>query len=255
VFGVVLISQFVGMAMAFILALLLGETMPTGPDLAWSVAGGIAGGIGIASLYRALAVGRMAVVAPVTAVLAASIPVVVGFAIDGLPNPIVMVGMGLGIVAVILVSGDQDEAEGRSRGLGLALVSGIGFGLFGVCISRLSPGHVFGPLAVVRATEAVMIAGVVVVARAPWRPPRELIIAICAVGVMDMTGNGAYILSVQAGSLAIAAVLSSMYPVTTVILATVFLRERVTRMHAFGIGLAVTAVILIAAGSRVAGPA
>lgn len=249
VLGVVLISQFVGMAMAFLLAVLRAEVLPPTADLGWSVAGGIAGGVGIASLYRALAVGRMAVVAPVTAVLAASIPVVVGFVLDGLPDPIVMVGMALAIVAVIFVSQVQDGSDGRSKGLGLAMLAGIGFGLFGVCIGQLSPGHVFGPLGLVRATEAVMIGGVIVVTRSAWRPPRDLILAICGVGVLDMVGNGAYILSVQAGSLAVAAVLSSLYPVTTVILATIILRERVTRVHAFGIGLAATAVVLIAAGS------
>jgi drug/metabolite transporter (DMT)-like permease len=249
VFGVVFISQIVGMAIAFGLALFRGESQPPMADLGWSVAAGIAGGIGIASLYRALAVGRMAVVAPVTAVLAATIPVIVGFTIDGLPAPTVLVGMAIALVAVLLVSRVEDETDGRSRGLGLALLAGIGFGLFGVCIGQLSDGHVFGPLALVRFTEAVMIGGLIVVSRSPWRPPRDLILAILAVGVLDMTGNGAYILSAQAGSLAIASVLSSLYPVTTVILATVILRERVTRVHALGIVMAVVAVTLIATGS------
>ena len=249
VFGVVLISQLVGMAMAFGLALLRGEAAPPASDLGWSVAAGIAGGIGIASLYRALSVGTMSVVAPVTAVLAACIPVGVGFATHGLPASTVLVGMALAILAVILVSRVQDGEHGPSRGLGLALLAGAGFGFFGVCIGQLSQGHVFGPLALVRATEGVMIAGVVVGTRSAWRPPRSLVLAICAVGVLDMTGNGAYILSAQSGSLAVAAVLSSLYPVTTVILATVFLRERIGRVHALGIALAVIAVALIAAGS------
>lgn len=235
--------------MAFGLGLIRVETIPPPADLGWSVVGGIAGGIGIASLYRALAVGRMAVVAPVTAVLAASIPVAVGFVVDGLPDPVVLVGIGVAIVAVILVSRVQDGPEGRSRGIGLALLAGAGFGLFGVCIGQLSDGHVFGPLALVRATEAVMIGGVTVATRSAWRPPRDLVMAICAVGVLDMVGNGSYILSIQAGSLAVASVLSSLYPVTTVILATIILRERVTWVHALGIGLAVTAVALIAIGS------
>lgn len=248
-FGVVFISQLVGMAIAFGLALLRGETQPSVADLGWSVAAGIAGGIGIASLYRALSVGRMAVVAPVTAVLAAIIPVIVGFTLDGLPPPIVLVGMGIAIVAVLLVSRVEDVDAGRSPGLGLALVAGAGFGLFGVCIGQLSDGHVFGPLALVRFTEAVMIGGLIVVTRSAWKPPRDLILAILAVGVLDMAGNGAYILSAQAGSLAVASVLSSLYPVTTVILATVILRERVTRVHALGIAMAVAAVTLIAVGS------
>ncbi len=249
VFGVVFISQIVGMALAFTLAWLLRESLFTSADLGWSVAGGIAGGIGITSLYRALSVGRMAVVAPVTAVLAAMIPVGVGFVTEGLPNQVVIGGIALAILAVILVSRVQDEADGRSAGLGLAVVAGVGFGLFGVCIGQLSDGHVFGPLTVVRATEAVMLLGVIVVTRSAWRPPRDLVLAICAVGVLDMAGNGAYILSAQAGSLAVASVLSSMYPVTTVILATLVLRERITRTHALGIALAATAVAMIALGS------
>lgn len=249
VFGVVFISQIVGMSLAVVLALLLGETLFSGTDLGWSIAGGIAGGIGITSLYRALSIGRMAVVAPVTAVLAAMIPVAVGFATEGLPSQLVLAGIALAVVAVLLVSRVEDEADGRSAGLGLALLAGIGFGLFGACIGQLSDGHVFGPLAVVRATEAVMLVGVIVLTRSPWRPPRDLVLAICAVGVLDMAGNGAYILSAQAGSLAIASVLSSLYPVTTVILATLILREKVTRTHAVGIGLAATAVAMIAIGS------
>ena len=118
VFGVVFISQIVGMALAFALALLLGESLFTGTDLGWSVAGGIAGGIGITSLYRALSIGRMAVVAPVTAVLAAMIPVGVGFVTEGLPNQVVIGGIALAILAVILVSRVEDEADGRSAGSG-----------------------------------------------------------------------------------------------------------------------------------------
>ena len=249
VFGVVFISQIVGMTLAFSLAVLLGETLFSGADLAWSVAGGIAGGIGITSLYRALSIGRMAVVAPVTAVLAAMIPVGVGFVTQGLPNQVVIGGIALAIIAVVLVSRVEDESDGRSAGLGLAVVAGVGFGLFGACIGQLTAGHVFGPLTVVRATEAVMLIGVIVVTRSGWRPPRDLVLAICAVGVLEMAGNGAYILSAQAGSLAVASVLSSMYPVTTVILATVVLRERITRTHAVGIALAATAVAMIAIGS------
>ena len=249
VFGVVFISQIVGMALALVLALVLGETWFDRSDLGWSVAGGIAGGIGITSLYRALSIGRMSVVAPVTAVLAALIPVGVGFVTEGLPSQVVLMGITIAIAAVVLVSRVEDEADGRSAGLGLALLAGVGFGLFGVCIGQLGDGHVFGPLTVVRATEAVMLLGVIVVTRSAWRPPRDLVLAIVAVGVLDMAGNGAYILAAQAGTLAVAAVLSSLYPVTTVVLATLVLHERITRTHAVGIVLAAIAVTMISIGS------
>ena len=116
-------------------------------------------------------------------------------------------------------------------------------------IAQISDGHVFGPLSIVRAAEAALIVVVIAVTRDAWRPPRRLVPGILAIGILDMTGNGFYILAVQSGALAIASVVSSMYPVTTVILATVLLRERVTRSHAVGIGLAVLAIVLIGVGS------
>jgi drug/metabolite transporter (DMT)-like permease len=118
-----------------------------------------------------------------------------------------------------------------------------------VCVSQISVGHAFGPLVVIRTTQAVLIGGAIILTRSAWRPAGSLVAAIAAVGVLDMLGNGMFILAVQAGALAVAAVLSSLYPVTTVILATVLLHERVTRSHAIGIALAAVAVACIAAGS------
>ncbi len=217
-------------------------------DLAWCGLCGVAGGIGIAALYRGLAEGRMAVMAPVTAVIAASIPVTVGILTDGLPAPLVVAGMVIAFIAVIFVSSVDDGSAGL-YGLRFALVAGIGIGIFGVGLAQVSQGHVFGPLVLIRATETVLIAGFVIATRATWRPTRDLVPAIAAVGVLDLAGNGAYLLAIQAGSLAVATVVSSLYPVTTVILATVFLRERVTRTHAIGIVLALVALVAIAIGT------
>jgi drug/metabolite transporter (DMT)-like permease len=247
-FGVVFISQFVGLALALALALLRGETFPTQTDVAWSIAAGTAGVIGISALYRGLAVGRMGVVAPVTGVMAATIPVAAGIVLQGVPPPLVMAGIAIAVVAVVLVSRASDERSGPS-GLGLALVSGGAIGAMSVCISQLSDGHVFGPLTLIRTTQAVLIVAFVLVTRSAWRVEPRLVPAAAAVGILDMAGNGLFIVAVQTGALAVAAVLSSLYPVTTVILATVFLRERITRSHAVGIGLAAVAIACIAAGS------
>ena len=237
------------MLLALGLTVARGETAPTSADLVWSVLGGVAGGIGITALYRGLAVGRMGIVAPVTGVMAALIPVTAGIALEGVPPPLVLFGIALAIVAVILVSRVRDAERIGPSGLELALVAGVGIGLFSVFAAQISDGHAFGPLAVIRASEALLIVAVIVVTRAAWRTERRLVPAIAAVGVLDMVGNGAFILAVQAGALAVAAVLSSLYPVTTVILATVFLRERVTRMHAIGIALAAGAIACIAVGT------
>ena len=247
-FGVVLISQFVGLVLALVLAVVRGETVPAPADLGWSVLAGIAGGVGISALYQGLAVGRMGIVAPVTGVMAAVIPVAAGIVLEGVPPPLVLVGIALAIVAVVLVSRVSDAAAGRS-GLELALLAGVGIGAMSVCIAQIGDGHVFGPLVVIRSTQALLIVAVVLVTRSAWRVDRRLVPAIAGVGILDMAGNGAFILAVQTGALAVAAVLSSLYPVTTVILATVVLRERVTRSHAVGIALAVAAIGCIAAGS------
>ena len=243
-----LVSQLAGAVLALVLAIARGESAPTEADLGWSVLAGVVGGIGITALYRGLAVGRMGVVAPVTGVIAALIPVTAGIVLEGLPPPLVLVGIAAAVVAVVLVSRVRDEGGGRS-GIELALVGGVAIGAFSVCAAQISDGHAFGPLVVIRGAEAILIVAAVVVTRSAWRPAGRLIPAIAVVGVLDMVGNGAFILAVQAGALAVAAVLSSLYPVTTVVLATVFLRERVTRTHAVGIGLAIAAIACIAVGS------
>jgi drug/metabolite transporter (DMT)-like permease len=236
------------MAIALVIAVVRAESMPTGTDLLVSVAAGLAGGTGITALYRGLAIGRMGIVAPVTGVMAAVIPVAAGIATEGIPGSLVLVGIALAIVAVVLVSRIDDGGGGPS-GIELALVAGVGLGSLSVLIAQISDGHAFGPLTVIRATEAVLVVGVILVTRAAWRPSGSLLPAIASVGVLDMAGNGAFILATQAGALAVAAVLSSLYPVTTVLLATLFLDEKVTRSHAVGIGLAVAAVACIAVGS------
>jgi drug/metabolite transporter (DMT)-like permease len=249
VLAVVLVSQVVGTVIALAMAVVRGETLPLASDVPWCVLGGITGGIGIVALYHGLATARMGVVAPITGVLAAAIPVVFGILIEGLPSPLVVVGIGVAIVAVVLVSRVADDLTGRPSGIGLALIAGVSIGAFGIAISQISDGHTFGPLAIIRTAEGALIAGVILVGRRSWRFERRWLPAMAGVGVLDMAGNAAFILAVQTGALAIAAVLSSLYPVTTVILASVFLRERVTPSHAAGIVLAGVAIVCIAAGA------
>ena len=244
-----MLSQLVGMALTLVIALIRGEPFPAGPDLVFCVVAGVLGAIGITALYRGLAVGRMGIVAPVTGVLAAVIPVSAGFLLEGLPSWIVVAGILVAIVAVVLVSRVLDEGAGTS-GLREALIAGVAIGLFGVVIAQLSDGIVFSGLTVIRATQVVLVAAVVLLTRSAWRPGRAAAPLIVAVGILDMGGNAFYLLAVQAGALAIASVLSSLYPVVTVILAAVVLRERVTRDHAIGIVLAVAAIVLIGVGSR-----
>jgi drug/metabolite transporter (DMT)-like permease len=247
VYGVVIVSQFTGGLLALGLALATGGSIPAGRDLLICAIAGVLGALGITMLYRGLALGRMGVVAPITGVLAAVIPVIAGFATEGVPGPLVLIGIGLAIVAVILVSRVEDEGGGRD-GLREALIGGTAIGLFGVAIAQLSEGNPFGHLTLIRLSEGVVVAATIVGMRLAWRPPSDLLPRLMLVGALDMTGNGLYLVAVQIGQLAVASVLSALYPVSTVILATVVLREPVTRDHAAGIALAVLAIALIGLG-------
>jgi drug/metabolite transporter (DMT)-like permease len=251
VFGVVLVSQAAGFVAAIVLAIIRAEPLPSAIDVMWSVIGGVLAAVGIVGLYGGLAVGRMSIVAPVTAVLGALVPVLFGVVTQGLPVAAVVVGIALAIVAVVLVSrvpGEADSARRRS-GLDLAVVGGLGLGLFGVAISRVDPALVFGPLAIVRVSEAAAVALAVLALRRPAVVSAGLLPAVLLVGVLDMLGNAGFLFARQTGSLAIAAALSSLYPITTVLLAAVVLRERLTRSHGLGIATALAGIALISAGS------
>jgi drug/metabolite transporter (DMT)-like permease len=250
VFGVVLIGLLAGTAAAAGIALARGEPFPAGPDLAWSVAAGTAGAIGYTSLYVGLASGSMTVVAPVAGVLSAAVPVVVGLLTQGAPGPLVAVGIALAIAAVVMVS---TSAGGSIAGLlasgfGLAVLAGLGLGSFGALAAQITDGLVFGPLVVIRLTELALVAAAVLASRRPVAMPRRLAAAAAVVGLLDMAGNASFILAAQSGRLDVAAVLSSLYPVATLVLAAVVLRERPTRLHAVGIVCAIVAIVLIAAG-------
>lgn len=225
-----------------------GEPAPGPVDVGWSAGAGLAAGVGIAALYRGLATGRMAVVAPITGLLAATVPVGVSFGLQGLPGPAVLAGIGLALVAVVLVSRVPGPSGGPA-GVNMAVVAGIGLGLFNVFIANVTEGLLFGPLFVVRVAEAGLIGAVILATRQAWRLPGPLLGPIALVSLLDAGGNAAFIAAEQAGRLDVASVLSSLYPVTTLVLAAVVLRERVTRLHGAGIAAAVAAIVLIAAGS------
>ena len=247
--GVVLISQSCGAALAIALAVVAGGTLPGPPDIAWSILAGILGATGITALYRGLAVGRMGIVAPVTAVLASVIPVVGGVVLQGAPPVVVSIGIGVALAAVVLVSWETDSDGTGRAGLRPAVLAGSAFGLYEITIAQIGEDAVLGPLAVIRATQAVLVAVVVIVARSAWRPEGSLLPAIAAIGVLEMTATGAFILAVQTGSLAVASIVSALYPVVTILLAAMILRERVSGRHAVGIGLAMLAIALIGGGS------
>ena len=198
------------------------------------------------SLYYGLATGQMGVVAPISGVLAAAIPVALGIVLQGSPGLARAAGIVLALIAVVLVSRADGGASRRDVGLGV--LAGLGIAVFNIAVSRFSAGQVFAPLTIVRASEGILFAVIVLVGRRRWRLSRSILpLAIC-VGALDMGGNAFYILATQAGRLDVATILSSLYPVTTVILAALFLRERIAGSHLVGLLLAIGAIVLIGAG-------
>lgn len=248
--GVLLLSQLVGAVLSLGAALTLAEPAPGLADIGFAVTSSVVGGTGLACLYIGLARGRMGVVAPVTGVLVAAIPALAGIVLQGVPPVAVLAGIGLAISSVVVVSRVGDTGDGRPSGLRWGLAAGLTLGAVTLTLSRMSPGLVFGPLTVMRLGEALLI-GLVVTARGsiPWRVPRRLWLAVAAVGTCDMLGTACYIAATQSGPLAIAGVLSALYPVTTVVLAISVLGERLARWHLVGVAMAGLAIVLITTGA------
>ena len=248
VLGVTLSVQSIGIVFALVIAVGVGEPLPSSDGLLTGILAGVAGVVGILGLYQGLAVGRMGVVAPVAGVLGAAIPVLIAFVSEGPPSLGVAIGMALALVAVVVVSRSPSVGATRS-GVEYAFVGGLGIGLINVLIGRLPAGLIWWPILVLKITATVVIAALAVVVRQPVRIPRPVRPAILAIAVADMSGNSFYVLATQTGRLDIAAVLSSLYPVVTVILAVLILREHVSRRHAIGIAAAALAIAMIAAGT------
>jgi drug/metabolite transporter (DMT)-like permease len=248
VLGVAIVVDLIGVVVMVGVAVATGEPVPGPTTLGLALVAGFLAVAGILGLYTGLAVGRMGVVAPVTGVIAATLPVVVGLATQGWPGSQVVGGILLALGAVVLVSRSADPG-GRRSGIEYALLGGIGLGMFNIAVGAFPEHRVAWPLAVIKAGSLIPIALLVVLGRRPWRIPRPVVPALLAVAALDLAGNALYILATQAGRLDVAATLSSLYPVTTVVLAVALLRERVTRGHLVGIVMAGLAISLIAGGS------
>jgi drug/metabolite transporter (DMT)-like permease len=249
VLGVLAGSQLASLFVAVPILALGSEPAMTTADFAISVLGGAFGASGLALLYRGLAVGRMGVVAPIAAVLTATLPVGFGFLTQGVPSVVAIGGIAFAALSVVLVSRSPDTGDGRPSGILYAIGAGTIFGLFSISADFLDDRLLVGPLVVIRVTSVLAIAAWVLLARQPWRVPRRLWPALVGVGLIDMAATGAYLSAIAIGPLAIAAILASLYPVVTTILAALVLRERVTPVHAAGIAAAGLAVVLIAGAS------
>jgi drug/metabolite transporter (DMT)-like permease len=236
---------------------------PHAADLWLGVAVGVTGPVAVGLLYRGLAMGRMSVVAPITAVVAAIIPLVWAL-IDGeRPSALALVGVAVALLSIVLVAGapehDDHPEDGASAPLAKvvppAVASGLGFGALYVLLSETSEDAGLYPLVVARPVAVVLAAVVaVVLVRRAGRPLREVVPAraawpaVAGAGVLDITANGIYLAATNAGLLSIVAVLSSLYPAATVVLARLVLGERLHRIQVIGLVLAAAGIAAMATG-------
>jgi drug/metabolite transporter (DMT)-like permease len=260
--SVLLISLPVGLAVLVAGALATGD-VPTRPGLVWGLAAGLAGGTGLIVFYGALARGPMSVVAPVAALISALLPVAAGLAQGERLTPSVLVGVLICLVAICLVSMEGGAAGPRrsARGPVLAVISGACFGIFFILL-REAGRH--GGLWALSASRLAGLAVVVAIALAGWALMRRsatrraaaghgviergaLVIAVTA-GILDSLANVLYLFATRAGMLSLAAVLTSLYPAITVLLARVVYSERLRMVQRLGVALALAGVALVSAG-------
>ena len=254
----VLVSQAAGLLMLGVVLPLLPDATLSGADSAWGAAAGLAGGSGVALLYRALAIGPMSVVAPLTAVCAAAIPVAAGLAFGERLTALTAAGIVLAGVAIVLVgqhqrSEDVDEEPAGARvsaqGIRMAIAAGGAVGLFFVCLERTSTGSGLWPLVLARVVSIGLFAAIALATRRPLLVPRRVMGIAIGGGALDMLANALYLIAVQHGQLSIVATLASLYPASTVLLARIILNERWSRLQAAGIVAAVMATALIVSGA------
>lgn len=249
--AVVAMSSLVGVALLLLLVGLVPSD-PTVADFAWGAAGGVAGGIGVTLFYRALATGVMSVVAPVTAVTGAVVPVAAGLLLGERPGVVALGGVALAIAAVALLSREAPGAEevvseARGRAFALALGAGLGFGAFFVLLDRTGDDAGLWPLVASRSVTFVLAVLVALVTTRAVVPRRGARLATIGTGLLDMSANALFLAANRSGLLALVAVLTSLYPASTIALAQVFLGERLARHQVVGLALAAVAVVLIAA--------
>ena len=215
----------------------------------WALAAGAFGGFALALFYRALAGGKMGLVAPVAAVLSAAVPTVATAFAAGFPGWRRLAGFALAGLGVWLISRTESapsEDSARPKGLGMAALAGCGFAGFYLCIHQAGNGSALWIAVCSRCGSLAVTLALVSAARLFRAVPRPVFAIAVIAGLLDTTGSVVFVRAEQIGRLDVAVVLSSLYPAVTVILARVFLREHFSRARSLGMLAALAAVPMIA---------
>ena len=243
-FPLTTIAHGCGLVFMTAIALLSRSPFPSAHAVWWALLGGLAGGLSLAIFYRALASGKMGLTAPVAAVIGAGIPTVLTILKEGVPGNARLIGFVLAAIGIWLISRSKDGD--KPEGIGLALLAGLGFAAFFLCMKQAGDGSALW-IAVCSRVASFVFTGLVVVKNRDFgrMDPVAIRLGVLA-GFLDISGSVLFVRATQLGRLDTAVVLTSLYPVITVLLARLFLKERLTPWKTVGMAAALVAVPLIA---------
>jgi len=246
VFSVVILSQIAGLTLVLVvLAISGGELIRE--DIGWAAGAGVAGSAGLVLLYRGLSIGTMSVVAPLSAILTAVVPVAWGLLTGERPSVVALLGIPLALVAIALVSGARlgqfRQGAGTLEGIG----AGVGFGVFFILIANSDSAELW-TLTFARLASISVIIAIALLSRASLRPGKGSAWLILGAGVIDMFANLLFLMAERRGLLTLVSVITALYPASTVLLARIVLHERLARPQWIGLFLAAVGVGLISVG-------
>jgi drug/metabolite transporter (DMT)-like permease len=251
---VILLSHAASFSVLLVAAWLRGDAFPHGAPLVWGVAAGVAGGLSLMCFYVALSRGAMGASAAMSGLLAAAIPAAVSIMGEGSPGWMRMVGFVVAGAAIWLIAaGPNAEAQPAAMGtVWLSVAAGLGFGVYFVALKMAGVAGVIWPMATARMGSltvcSLLVVGMSLGSKTGVETARLTRTAVgwaLATALLDTSGNLLFIAATRAGRLDVAAVLASLYPASTILLAAWMLRERPTRRQGFGMVVAAAAVVMI----------
>lgn len=245
-YRVLFLGQLAGLVLFTLLAVFTFEAIPSLTGVLWGALSSLLGVAGLIFLYRALAGGQMTIAAPVSALFAALIPVLFAFLTQGIPSLITLIGFALAFISVWLVSqSDGMNLRFSITDLQLPLLSGLFFGLYFITLHQATLATFFWPIACARLAGVLVLGLIALLTRHPAMPPRNLWGMVILNGLLDVSGNGFYALAAKTGRLDLAAVLGALYPASTVLMAWILLKERISAIQTIGILSALAAILLL----------
>ena len=247
VYRTVVYAEIIGASLLLVIALIVWQPVPSWNIWVLSIVAGAFGTTGLLLLYYSMTKGMMSIAAPVSALLAALLPVIIGLFTESLPTLLTVVGFAFALAAIWLISQSKDGVKdilSHIADLRLPLLAGIGFGFYFVLIHAATRTDLLWPMVASRLGGMIILVLYMTVRRETWKVEGNAWSLIVLNGILDIGGNLFFVLAGQVGRLDISAVLSSLYPGSTVVLAWIFLKERLSRTQWIGIIAAMIAIVL-----------